>query len=633
MSFGFSVGDFLAAGQLAADIIASLRDVGGSKSDYQAVILELECLQKTLIRLDSLKSDQPCLALEAVKYTALSCRRPLENFLGKIRKYEQSLGPWAKEGPIRSTVDKIRFTFGQKDDIQKFQSYLHIHIETINLLLSEHGLGKIDSLSSKADSHKTEILHKIDAGHGILTKLQDNVPLQTGSVLRTESLLNRLFAIVNGDVASSLASLESMVAQACIAVQRISSTVFEIKANMVSTDARWSFFQAPCMFEDALGRKIPVPSEYDLDLLHAIIRQRFQTGPGAIEVSTGGYDVFYANNSRDVLRPGTMIIPASSIKMAIRVPQALRFALGDQACPMPRCASITTTMASWGGRICFECGVWFDPTNNHKSLQFVELETISRVVDAAVSPRLPKGRAIDPISVAAHNMLQSVVPKLLVDRRIQVVANEAGWERFRYIRYSPGNFTVPSTTLMQQVWETIVMRDYEASVSIQGLPTLDTALAYVDEVKATFVASRQSYEQFLYALARFKARMLPITTLVNFMLLHLLRDEPALVRGFAKFLSNTFVEDMVTSGRPTASDLEECDGEQNTDSQLASSLDFSFMQGFTYNLEQNLTAEVEVVYDNYIDSDDDINDEWSVDDSEDDDSEDDDFEDAEESLV
>jgi hypothetical protein len=54
MSFGFSVGDFIAAGKLISDIINSLSDVGGSKSEYQELVRELESLQFALRHLDKL---------------------------------------------------------------------------------------------------------------------------------------------------------------------------------------------------------------------------------------------------------------------------------------------------------------------------------------------------------------------------------------------------------------------------------------------------------------------------------------------------------------------------------------------------------------------------------------------------
>jgi hypothetical protein len=43
-------------------------------------------------------------------------------------------------------------------------------------------------------------------------------------------------------------------------------------------DFKWSFFQDPVHFEDALGRRLPVPSEYDMDLLNAVIAKRFVEG-------------------------------------------------------------------------------------------------------------------------------------------------------------------------------------------------------------------------------------------------------------------------------------------------------------------------------------------------------------------
>jgi hypothetical protein len=48
MSFGFSVGDFLAVGKLIADITNSLREAGGSKSEYQELLQKLESLDHAL---------------------------------------------------------------------------------------------------------------------------------------------------------------------------------------------------------------------------------------------------------------------------------------------------------------------------------------------------------------------------------------------------------------------------------------------------------------------------------------------------------------------------------------------------------------------------------------------------------
>jgi uncharacterized protein YbjQ (UPF0145 family) len=41
MSFGFSVGDFLAAAGLIKDIITCLKDAGGSASEYQELMRKI----------------------------------------------------------------------------------------------------------------------------------------------------------------------------------------------------------------------------------------------------------------------------------------------------------------------------------------------------------------------------------------------------------------------------------------------------------------------------------------------------------------------------------------------------------------------------------------------------------------
>lgn len=58
MSFGFSAGDFIAVGKLIADITSCLKEPGGFKTEYCDLVLELECLHKTLLHLDSLPSSQ-----------------------------------------------------------------------------------------------------------------------------------------------------------------------------------------------------------------------------------------------------------------------------------------------------------------------------------------------------------------------------------------------------------------------------------------------------------------------------------------------------------------------------------------------------------------------------------------------
>jgi hypothetical protein len=93
MPLSVPIGDGIALGHLIIEISKSLQDIGGARSDYQELLRELETFQKALVHLDSL---QPQISdpttLDSIKYAALSCWQPLEDFLKKIGKYENDLG-------------------------------------------------------------------------------------------------------------------------------------------------------------------------------------------------------------------------------------------------------------------------------------------------------------------------------------------------------------------------------------------------------------------------------------------------------------------------------------------------------------------------------------------------------------
>jgi hypothetical protein len=135
MSFGFSVGDFLAAGKLIGQITLSLQEAGGSKSDYQELLRELESLDRALKHVEKLGSRSVSTAtLDSIKCAALLCRHPLEEFLGKIQKYESGLGVWAKDG-VKGTARKVDWALRKKEDVRKLRDYLSLHVNSINMLM------------------------------------------------------------------------------------------------------------------------------------------------------------------------------------------------------------------------------------------------------------------------------------------------------------------------------------------------------------------------------------------------------------------------------------------------------------------------------------------------------------------
>lgn len=214
MSFGFSVGDFLATGKLAADIVSCLKDSGGSREEYQGLVRELDCLQSALVHLDKLTgAGESSHTLDSIKYAALSCRRPLEDFLARIRKYDNSLAVHAKPSAIKGAINKIRFPLSHKDEIQKLQAYLGVHIGSVNILLAEHGLERMKLAADRSEMGQFQIKERLENTTGLLGHIQTSVASQARAVHRSMAMVERVYKILRGELKASLASFEGTVAK------------------------------------------------------------------------------------------------------------------------------------------------------------------------------------------------------------------------------------------------------------------------------------------------------------------------------------------------------------------------------------------------------------------------------------
>ena len=212
MSFGFSVGDFIAVGKLTGDIISSLQAVGGAKSEYQELIRELQSLQTALRYLDRLDdTNSPGKHVQSIKCAALACSYPLESFLAKIRKYEASLGLWSRSHTAKTVKDKLCWTFGEKGEVIKLRAYLSMHIETINNMLIQHGLERMDLLGKAAEEGTSQLQLQLDNTQKALATIQKDTAGQAIMLRKGQAMLGTLCKVVSGEIKSTLQQLSQAV--------------------------------------------------------------------------------------------------------------------------------------------------------------------------------------------------------------------------------------------------------------------------------------------------------------------------------------------------------------------------------------------------------------------------------------
>ncbi|PQE08909.1 hypothetical protein CJF32_00002717 [Rutstroemia sp. NJR-2017a WRK4] len=165
MSFGFSVGDFLAVATLIKEVVVSLKDAGGAAEDYQQLTVELHGLQRALDSIEDLRVDPGTPQAENInnlKVTALGCRYVLEEALKKLRSYE-SLRLGHKSSPLVAVSGKkIKWQIMMKEDVDALRTRLNSHTNYLNMRLSTEILRGASAATARADKSLRIVTQKLE---------------------------------------------------------------------------------------------------------------------------------------------------------------------------------------------------------------------------------------------------------------------------------------------------------------------------------------------------------------------------------------------------------------------------------------------------------------------------------------
>jgi hypothetical protein len=122
---------------LTTKIIGALKEAGGASAEYQHAFIEIEGLQRTLQNVAKLVPTENNLEhVNAIRGLALSCERPLTEFLRTLKRYEPSIGSYAPKGAFQGSIRKMRWAFHGSDEFKEFRRFIGMKVLCINLLLS-----------------------------------------------------------------------------------------------------------------------------------------------------------------------------------------------------------------------------------------------------------------------------------------------------------------------------------------------------------------------------------------------------------------------------------------------------------------------------------------------------------------
>lgn len=132
VGFGFSFGGFIAAINLIGELIDAFRSSGEAGASYRELLTQLLSLKTALIQVKRLEvDDSQYLEVIALRQAAAQCRRTIDGFWEKIKRYQPALENRGSGSKIRDSWMKIRWAVCRKDDIAKLKADLVGHTEAI----------------------------------------------------------------------------------------------------------------------------------------------------------------------------------------------------------------------------------------------------------------------------------------------------------------------------------------------------------------------------------------------------------------------------------------------------------------------------------------------------------------------
>ena len=137
MSFGFSVGDFIATAVLIKKIVSVLH--ASSSSEYKELQDELFGLQQALDAIENLECpSNRTIELNAIKVAALSCHHFLDEFSKKAVKYKVLTEEHKQRGWQASKLwgRKLQWGFTMQEEVRCLRTYIAAHVGYLNMHLA-----------------------------------------------------------------------------------------------------------------------------------------------------------------------------------------------------------------------------------------------------------------------------------------------------------------------------------------------------------------------------------------------------------------------------------------------------------------------------------------------------------------
>ncbi|KAE9376260.1 hypothetical protein N431DRAFT_400365 [Stipitochalara longipes BDJ] len=364
-SIGLSTGDVLSTIKLVNRVVQCVNGVRNAREDFQELLSELQGLSRALnefSELTQVPNQTP--EIRALKFASCSCDETLQRFYEKIQPFTGTLGVDSQRSKFKAAPRMVRWELLIKKDVPELRGYLVAHVGALNLRLSTALLKS----SSASQIQGNRIIQQQDINANNLLQLAKD----------QAAIVEKISQISTTDTVPKLDSLLSIALGVWQSQNEIMSQLAKASQSLPPPDLDHTWAQSPFKFEDALGRRFVIPSEYDWDKVEAIIQAHFKKGPGSVKVRSGDYELFDQRTGLSIKESNFfMLVPGSYITMSIILGRYRGLGLAPESCTRAVCRSSRVKIINSLTTACLECQSTFRIAN----------KALPRPMKPVVSPR------------------------------------------------------------------------------------------------------------------------------------------------------------------------------------------------------------------------------------------------------
>ncbi|KAF8244107.1 hypothetical protein K440DRAFT_663648, partial [Wilcoxina mikolae CBS 423.85] len=282
LPFGFSVGDFLAVSKLTWDVVHALRENAGSIQEVQAILEALMSFQRAISTCQTLALEWSQLSdgdvtlperslVNGVNHQLKLCHAKLERLATRIEQYTRSFMKQSGTRTARDQFVKLKWMFN-KAEAESLQRDLVTHVQGLEAFISTLGIQVIMRTVKKFESYgaaMTSTGQKVTEIHKTLNTLHQELPKLLG----------------------------------------------------YAWEGGFSAHDRPIILMDALGRTVPIPYLFYVQIFHDLLELMFRHLPGHGRVKKDEYNLVVQDSGGLIQTSewSRMMSPGSIILMNIVV--------------------------------------------------------------------------------------------------------------------------------------------------------------------------------------------------------------------------------------------------------------------------------------------------------------------------